>query len=391
MLSAQEIETYLAMLDPWETILKKAVEAGEEIEDISGLSEDRQQAYLREFEQAREVWIRQGKGDSISSITLYREMERFRRMPGVLTGRRERLIGRKHMTHEDYRLDTRNNIQIIKHCRYSKARLHDHEFIEISYVLTGSCRHEILFQGKQVPLDLAEGNLIILPPGMKHQIAVFDDSVILNILVNRHTFYQVFLQDLPKENLLYQFFWRMIFSGEESSYLTFDPEEKSGIKKTVLDLVAVYLEEGVYAQEICGHFLSILFLRLMEQAAPIARQPAAEASQVLPMILYIQRHYREASLKKIAEDFHYSMANVNRIFKKYTGTTVRQYIMELRLQQGEELLTKTERSVEQIAEDVGYQDVSYFITRFKRRYGKTPLQYRRDAEKNMETNAWHEE
>ena len=39
-------------------------------------------------------------------------------------------------------------------------------------------------------------------------------------------------------------------------------------------------------------------------------------------------------------------------------------------------LTPEEKLKLEIAAEIGYQDVSYFIEQFKARYGKTPLQYR---------------
>ncbi|HIR70376.1 MAG TPA: AraC family ligand binding domain-containing protein [Candidatus Pullilachnospira gallistercoris] len=124
--------------------------------------------------------------------------------------------GREHIANEDYNLNREKNIQITKHCRYAPGQMHDHEFIEISYVFSGFCHHDIMLQGQKASLDLREGNVLIIPPGTMHEISVFDDSAVLNILINRHTFHRVFLPDLPGGNLLQQFFRNSFFPGKRA-------------------------------------------------------------------------------------------------------------------------------------------------------------------------------
>ncbi|MFQ7265222.1 MAG: helix-turn-helix domain-containing protein [Lachnospiraceae bacterium] len=286
--------------------------------------------------------------------------------------------GRGHIANADYDLSREKNIQITKHCRYAPGRMHDHEFIEISCVFSGACHHDIMIRGQRASLDLREGNVLIIPPGTMHEISVFDDSVVLNILINRHTFHRTFLPDLPGGNMLQQFFQNIIFSEEESSYLLFPIEPMEDLKEILLQLIVEKESGEKYASGICEHLLGIFFLKIIastKKAALSDRLPR-EVEQVAPMILYIQQHYRDFSLKDMAAHFHYSSVNVNRIFRKYTGNTALQYAREIRLQEGERLVAETEKPVAEIAAEIGYQDVSYFIEQFKARYGKTPLQYR---------------
>lgn len=343
MLTKQQTEIFLKKLDPMERVLKYAHEHGEIIVDAS-------------------------KATHLS----------------------EEQIVHTHMTHLDYSLENGKNLCIIRHNRYAPAQMHDHEFIELSYVFSGKCHHDFLTgeesNAAKTPLpehsssvDMSEGELVIIPPGMAHQIAVYDESVIINILVNRNTFQSVFLQNLPSGNLLYQFFWKMIFSEEESSYLIFKKTDQSQLRDYILQLVMEYLEDAPYGPQVCEHLLGILFLKLMESAKETSLSPHLPkgAEQIAPMILYIQKNYKQLTLEELASEFHYSRANINNVFKKYTGTTIRQYTKKLRLQKAEQLLQNTRFSVEEVAMEVGYNDISYFIEQFKAHYGMTPLQYRK--------------
>lgn len=65
-----------------------------------------------------------------------------------------------------------------------------------------------------------------------------------------------------------------------------------------------------------------------------------------------------------------------RRFKAATGLTPTEYIHAVRLEEAKQLLETTDRAVEAVANDVGYQDTSFFNRLFRRRVGLTPGQYR---------------
>ncbi len=72
---------------------------------------------------------------------------------------------------------------------------------------------------------------------------------------------------------------------------------------------------------------------------------------------------------------HYLM----RIFKKETGSSILEYVQDLKMQRAREMLTYTGWSVETIAEKLGYGTSSYFYKCFKKHEGMTPREYRRQA------------
>ena len=65
-----------------------------------------------------------------------------------------------------------------------------------------------------------------------------------------------------------------------------------------------------------------------------------------------------------------------RLFAKETGLTFAQWRQQLRLLKGMQWLSQG-RSVTEVALEVGYLDVSGFITVFKQAFGDTPARYRR--------------
>ncbi|MFO7188205.1 MAG: helix-turn-helix transcriptional regulator [Pseudomonadota bacterium] len=68
---------------------------------------------------------------------------------------------------------------------------------------------------------------------------------------------------------------------------------------------------------------------------------------------------------------------LKRRFKTATGTTLIEYLQNLRVEEAKKLLETTELPAEEISAQVGYEDGSFFRRLFKRSTGLTPGQYRR--------------
>lgn len=100
-------------------------------------------------------------------------------------------------------------------------------------------------------------------------------------------------------------------------------------------------------------------------------------------ISYIREHYHEVlSLVDIAEYVHLNPDYFSRIFKEETGQTYIAYLTYFRLSKACEMLINSNYKVQEIAEAVGYANVSYFSTVFKKQYGCNPYEFRR-GEKNL--------
>lgn len=91
------------------------------------------------------------------------------------------------------------------------------------------------------------------------------------------------------------------------------------------------------------------------------------------MIEYIHQHYnRDITLDDLASQLYISKNYLNQIFKKVTGDTFMNYVISVRMQKAKELLMEGKHLVYEIAEMVGYQNVPYFSTLFKKHCGLNP-------------------
>ncbi len=92
----------------------------------------------------------------------------------------------------------------------------------------------------------------------------------------------------------------------------------------------------------------------------------------------VQRNYRESlKLESLAEVFNYNSAYLGKLFKNHTGDSFHTYLDKVRIDKAKELLDEGLK-VYQVAELVGYTNVDYFHTKFKKYVGKAPKAYQNE-------------
>ncbi len=92
---------------------------------------------------------------------------------------------------------------------------------------------------------------------------------------------------------------------------------------------------------------------------------------------YIQQHLQEPiSLDTVADEFRITPSTLSRDFKSLNGVNFVDFVRESRLDRAQHLLSDTDLSVKEVADQSGYNSSSYFIQQFRRRFGLTPVQYR---------------
>ncbi len=96
------------------------------------------------------------------------------------------------------------------------------------------------------------------------------------------------------------------------------------------------------------------------------------------VIEYTKQNYTntDLSLKGIAQIYHISSAYLGKIFKTVQGCSYASYLTNFRLEEAKSLLMETNKSVNEIASELGFSNTTYFTTLFKNAYGMTPTTFR---------------
>ena len=126
-------------------------------------------------------------------------------------------------------------------------------------------------------------------------------------------------------------------------------------------------------------FLSSLAPPLALMVELLLSRPMAEPDSEYSKILqFLSEYHVNVGLKELSEHFGKSKSHISHLFKTKSGMTIRAYCNTLKLEDSKTLLLTTDCSVTDIALDLGFSDTSYFISLFKKKYGISPLKYRKE-------------
>lgn len=95
-------------------------------------------------------------------------------------------------------------------------------------------------------------------------------------------------------------------------------------------------------------------------------------------ITYIHEHFQRSdiSLQEVAEAVNLSQSYLSSQFKVRTGVNYMRYLTQVRLEEAQKLLRTTDLSIAQVAETVGYPNVTNFYRHFQRQTSMTPAMFR---------------
>lgn len=111
---------------------------------------------------------------------------------------------------------------------------------------------------------------------------------------------------------------------------------------------------------------------------PVRHETSVPHLEIVCSVLeLIERSYQDVGLSRMAQETNVSRSHLCRVFKRVTGFSLKRFLTRRRLQAAKELLREKGRTIDQVARQVGYRDVSHFDRVFRRWEGQTPSGYRR--------------
>ncbi|MFK0523694.1 helix-turn-helix transcriptional regulator [Paenibacillus illinoisensis] len=159
------------------------------------------------------------------------------------------------------------------------------------------------------------------------------------------------------------------------------------VSKTVMKLNLTSIEGGLHSSpsgDPFAGFYSIEQYRtwLQSQIQPIISAISSQLETKDPVISfvldYLNHHYGEdINLNLVADKLKLTPGYLSSVFKEKTNINFSEYLNNLRVERAKELLVNVDLRIQDIAMQVGYQNVNSFIRMFKRRYGLTPGEYRK--------------
>ncbi|NOU97368.1 helix-turn-helix domain-containing protein [Paenibacillus sp. LMG 31456] len=142
---------------------------------------------------------------------------------------------------------------------------------------------------------------------------------------------------------------------------------------------AELLQQTVYAIDTLDHLSEWLNNFLVEKMGKLrAYQDHTKRKEIVEAQRYVMMHLNEKiSMDEMAKRLDLNSSHFSRIFKKETGETFIEFVTRCKMERAREMLDKSNQSVEQISEELGFDNSSYFFKLFRAFSGMSPTEYRK--------------
>ena len=155
------------------------------------------------------------------------------------------------------------------------------------------------------------------------------------------------------------------------------------VEKTY-QLVDYYIQECEQLQTI-EEITNLQYMMVLDfcQRAGETQIPEGISSEVYQCMNYIRSHTNESvSIDDVARQVHRSSSHMMRRFKEELGIHIGAFITRCKLEEAKTLLTYSDKSLSEISNYLCFSSQSYFQNVFKKQYGITPMQHRKNTQKN---------
>ena len=245
------------------------------------------------------------------------------------------------MFFESYHSNERNFFKITEAKINSGYPLHLHKAFECYVVITG--RAEVKIDEKEY--QLLPGEAVLVFPYQSHEyktdkgtstwVCIFSPDLVESYV--RHS------GCVPTDN-------KFVFSSNGITY----PHN-------------ILLQKSL-CYEICGRF---------DEGREYKKNDQTESSTILKLLMFISENYRKnCTLQLAAQSVGYDYNYISKLFKKTVKRSFNSYVNSLRIGEACRLLTVTNLSVRNIAEECGYTCTRTFNREFSKIMNMTPNEYR---------------
>lgn len=258
---------------------------------------------------------------------------------------------------------------------------HRHNFIEVTYVVSGTAVHTI--EGISYPVK--KGNVVIVDYDTPHTWT-FDPEkdgpfMTYDLLFTPDFFNSSGMNNSEFYSLASPYLFSSLFKEFDSHYVLHHLIKTNAkeFHQMFQQIHQEYTRREKGYQTIIRAYLIELIIKLFRELE--RQQPTFTLNHqklVEQAVSFMQENYKaHINLDDIVAGVFLSKDYFRQIFKKVTGTSITSYIQELRIAEACRLLEATDSSSADIAKESGFNDIKFFYQTFKKATGMTPAEYRK--------------
>lgn len=353
------------------------------------MTETEVRSFLSEYSELEKLFLKYSSLEEIGNIyqSTVRSLPDEKKMPVSKIDFKQFLSPERLMFDEKNYIPDGENIAFRIHPRFIKVPEHRHSFIEMLYVFSGSCVQSV--NGIQIPMK--EGDICILDTNVYHSLeSVGSNDIIIDCLMRKSYFDNTFMSQLADNTLMSSFFVHAIHQDKKyNQYILFHAQESRILRQMILNMLCEYFDKGICSDSLIKSYMVIIFTELLRvYKSDVGAHGEAEfikagESDVGAIISYIREHCETVTLETAARQFNFHPSTLCTILKKYGGTKFTDIVHTARLERSCLLLRSTDMTIENIVNEVGYLNITFFYRIFKQYTGVTPNEYRKQVKASI--------
>ncbi len=263
-------------------------------------------------------------------------------------------------------------IMLRKHTRFIDFPRHRHNYIEVNYVFNGELNQKV----GDDEICLKKGELLFLNQHIDHEIkACGKEDIIINFIIQPTFFEFIFTYLSNNNNLVSNFIIDSLYNQtQKGRYLYYTVSDIESIQELVKKMAYEIVHKTYLSESAIKLYMGLLMIELIKHSDKQKNSESDSFNQhlIAEVLKRIEEQYRTITLYELAASLKQPHYSLSKQIKKATGCTFKGLLQEKRLSIAKNLLEGSSMPITEIADFVGYDNVSYFYRIFKNKYGYTP-------------------
>ena len=270
-----------------------------------------------------------------------------------------------------------NTILLSKNPRFDIVPAHIHDFIEINYMYSGHCEQTI--DGHSFTIH--KGQMTFIDTNTPHSIGYTgENDILINFLISKDYLNNSFFSKLTDHNLITTFFVNAINDqNTKLNYMIFNTENNKRLQFFIHEFIWEYYHPSQNSDEIKNSLFVLIILDMINTLdSSINYESISESNSVIISALkYMERNFTTCTLESTAKHVGINPSYLTTLFKNTFSKSYKELIIELRLEYAKKMLLNSDMTIDEIAQECGYQNLTYFYRKFKELYHCTPKEYKK--------------
>lgn len=254
---------------------------------------------------------------------------------------------------------------------------HLHDFYSIFWIESGEAIHATEF----VEYSLKADTILFVPPGLKHRMYIDKSVGGLFILFNEEFIQYNRVNIQPLKN------YRLFNNPEFKSLIVVESDKRDKFRNITSLIFNEFQNSDEYSQDIVLNLLHLFLLesrRIFDQQNQVQKEESESTpdNTIIKFKQLIEENFtKEKNVSPYAEMLNMNPSCLNELSKRITGITAGELIRNRIIDETKKLLYSSRMSGKEIAYELGFDDPAYFSRFFKKYTGTTLKEFRDNSRK----------